>query len=65
MLVLSRKVGERIVIADNIWLEVLEIRWGRIKVGITAPPEVTVNRAENVVFGPPAPARQEEVVGQN
>ena len=47
MLVLSRKCGERIVIPDqNITLTVLEIRGDRIRLGITAPPDVPVHRQE-------------------
>jgi carbon storage regulator len=46
MLVLSRKAGERIVIADNIILEVLEVQGGRIRLGIQAPQGVTILREE-------------------
>jgi len=48
MLVLSRKVGERIQIDGNIVLEVLDIRNGRIKVGILAPAEKKIRRFETV-----------------
>ena len=47
MLVLSRKIGERIVIPQqNITLTVLEIRGDRIRLGITAPADVPVHRQE-------------------
>ena len=47
MLVLSRKIGERIVIPQqNITLTVLEIRGDRIRLGITAPADVSVHRQE-------------------
>lgn len=47
MLVLSRKIGEKIVIPQqNITLTVLEIRGDRIRLGITAPADVTVHRQE-------------------
>jgi carbon storage regulator len=47
MLVLSRKCGEKIVIPQqNITLTVLEIRGDRIRLGITAPPDVPVHRQE-------------------
>lgn len=49
MLVLSRKPGERVRIADNIGITVLEISGGRIKLGISAPPEVPVLRDELVL----------------
>ena len=37
MLVLSRRVGESIVISDNITVTVLEVRGSRVKLGISAP----------------------------
>jgi carbon storage regulator len=46
MLVLSRHVGESIVIGDNITVTVLEVRGDNIRLGIQAPREVAVNRAE-------------------
>lgn len=46
MLVLSRKVGEEIIIDGDIRLTVTAIGDGRIKIGITAPPHVRVDRAE-------------------
>ena len=46
MLVLSRKLGEVIKIGDDIAIEVVEIRGGRVRLGITAPDEVPVHRQE-------------------
>lgn len=47
MLVLSRKVGERIVLPHvGIVLTVLEVRGGQIRLGVSAPPEVAVFREE-------------------
>lgn len=47
MLVLSRKVDERIMIGDNIIIHILEIRGGRwVRIGIEAPTEVAVHREE-------------------
>lgn len=47
MLVLSRKVGERIVLPDcNVTVTLLEINGNKIRLGISAPPEVTVHREE-------------------
>lgn len=47
MLVLSREVGQRIVIDGGIILEVLDIKGCRkVRLGIIAPPEVAVNREE-------------------
>ncbi len=46
MLVLTRKVDQPIRINDNIEIRVLEIRGNRVRLGIVAPPEVTIKRKE-------------------
>ena len=59
MLVLSRKENESIVIDGRIKVTVVEIKGGRIRLGIEAPQDVPVLRAElanaaakSVVIGP-------------
>lgn len=46
MLILSRKVGEKIVIGDNIEVVVSEIKGGQVRIGISAPKSVSVDREE-------------------
>ena len=46
MLVLSRRVGESVVIGDDITVTVLEVRGDVVRIGIDAPRSVAVNRAE-------------------
>ena len=46
MLVLSRKVGERILIGDKIAVTIVRIGHGGVRVGIEAPPELAVVREE-------------------
>jgi len=47
MLVLTRKVGEEIVLGDHIHIKVLAIRGGdKVRIGISAPKEVVVDRQE-------------------
>ena len=46
MLVLSRKVGERIWIGDKISVTVVRITGGGVRIGIQAPPELAVVREE-------------------
>jgi len=46
MLVLSRRVGERLVIGDNIVVTVIEVRSDGVRLGIDAPRDVRVHRAE-------------------
>ena len=46
MLVLARKAGEQIVIDGNIHLTVLAVKGTQVRIGISAPPAVTVDRQE-------------------
>ena len=46
MLVLSRKVGERILIGDEISVTVVRVAGGGVRLGIEAPNEMTVVREE-------------------
>lgn len=46
MLVLSRKVDERIVIGDDIYITLVEIRGDKVRIGIQAPAAITVHREE-------------------
>lgn len=49
MLVLSRKLGEKIVIGDNIVVTVVKIDRNQIRLGIEAPSEVPVYREEILI----------------
>ncbi|HNO80600.1 MAG TPA: carbon storage regulator [Phycisphaerae bacterium] len=46
MLVLSRKVGEKLVIDGNITVEVVRIQGNRITLGLVAPADVKILRGE-------------------
>src|SRR5262245_25787116 len=47
VLVLSRKIGEKVVVPDcNITVTILGVEGGRVRLGITAPPETAVHREE-------------------
>ena len=46
MLVLSRKPGEQIYVGNNITITVVEIKGNRVRIGIDAPGDVSVLRAE-------------------
>ena len=48
MLILTRKLGESIVIGDNIVVTVSDINKKQVKLGISAPKDITVNREEVV-----------------
>ena len=46
MLVLSRKVGQRILIGDSVTVTIVRIAGGGVRLGIEAPPEMSVIRQE-------------------
>jgi carbon storage regulator len=46
MLVLSRRIGEEIIINDNIRVTVVAVKGDRVRLGIVAPRDVTVDRSE-------------------
>jgi len=46
MLVLARRIGEEIIIAGNIRVSIVAVQGDRVRLGITAPQDVTVDRTE-------------------
>lgn len=46
MLILSRKVGESLKIGDDIEIFVTEIKGDKVRLGISAPSELKINRTE-------------------
>jgi carbon storage regulator len=48
MLVLSRKLGEKIYIGDNICITVVDVDRGKIRLGIEAPRDIPIYRHELV-----------------
>jgi carbon storage regulator len=48
MLILSRRIGETLIVGDNIAVTVLSIRGGQVRIGIAAPPHIAVHRQEVV-----------------
>jgi len=46
MLVLTRGVGERVIIGDNIVITILEVEGRFVKIGIDAPKEIKILREE-------------------
>jgi carbon storage regulator len=58
MLVLSRKPGEQIYIGNHITITVVEIKGNRVRLGIDAPSDVSVLRAELNDFMKPETAHE-------
>ena len=59
LLVLSRRIGEKILVGDDIEITVAAINGGQVKIGISAPKTMRVDREEvraRINAGLPAPA---------
>ncbi|HTN75110.1 MAG TPA: carbon storage regulator [Pirellulaceae bacterium] len=68
MLVLSRKVGEQLVIGDNIRVVVHRVAGNRVTIGIEAPNDVRIIRGElqlHDAFGHDDDAHQEDYAGHS
>ena len=46
MLVLSRRIGENLIIGDDITVSILSIKGGQVRIGIEAPKDLSVHREE-------------------
>jgi carbon storage regulator len=46
MLILTRRVGESLIISDDMKVTVLGIKGNQIRIGVSAPRQVTVHREE-------------------
>ncbi|WP_166980578.1 carbon storage regulator CsrA [Paramicrobacterium fandaimingii] len=48
MLVLTRRIGERVLIGDDVELTVLDVKGDTVRIGVQAPRETRIQRAELV-----------------
>ncbi len=46
MLILTRRVGETLVIGDNVTVTVLGVKGNQVRIGVNAPKDVAVHREE-------------------
>ncbi|OWI77597.1 carbon storage regulator [Pseudomonas aeruginosa] len=46
MLILTRRVGETLMVGDDVTVTVLGVKGNQVRIGVTAPKEVAVHREE-------------------
>lgn len=46
MLILTRKIGESLLVSDDVEITVLSVRGNQVKLGVNAPKEISVHRQE-------------------
>lgn len=46
MLILTRRVGETLVIGDNVMVTVLGVKGNQVRIGVNAPKDISVHREE-------------------
>ena len=46
MLILTRGIGESLKIGDDVTVTILEVKGNQVRIGVTAPKEVSVHREE-------------------
>lgn len=46
MLILTRRIGETLMVGDNVSITVLGVKGNQVRIGVNAPKEVSVHREE-------------------
>ena len=47
MLILTRRIGETLMVGDDVTITVLGVKGNQVRIGVNAPKDVAVHREEN------------------
>ena len=64
MLILTRKIGDKVIIQDNINIVILSMKGNQVRLGIDAPREITVHREEiyqRIIAGKQSTEKEQEI----
>ena len=64
MLCITRRRGERVRIGEDVWVEVLDIDRGQVRLGIYAPREVPIFRQELLPLNQPTEPQAFDIGGE-
>ena len=62
MLILTRRVGETLMIGDDVTVTVLEVKGNQVRIGVNAPREVAVHREEIMIVFSVAEATKKTIL---
>lgn len=63
MLILTRRIGERLRINDEVIVTILEIKGNQIRIGVSAPKDIAVHREE--IYRKSSPEQKAESVNKH